>query len=223
MQSNHSRNRHTLYRYTGATLLSTLFLQSAVFTETTEKQDADTKYVTVTGSRISKAQKEGVNPVIVIKAADIEKEGFSNVYEALSNTSQNTGVVTGADSGNTFTPVANTISLKSLGPNHTLVLINGHRVADYPMAYNGAVNFVNLANIPLAIVDRIEILSSGASAIYGSDAIAGVVNIILKKTTDGVQVNLKAGSTIKAGENGRLQLTGSKAWNDRFNKYRIRC
>lgn len=54
MQFNHSRNRHTLYRYTGATLLSTLFLQSAVFAETTEKQDADTKYVTVTGSRISK-------------------------------------------------------------------------------------------------------------------------------------------------------------------------
>ncbi len=87
----------------------------------------------------------------------------------------------GADYGNTFTPAANAISLRGLGPNHTLTLINGHRVADYPVPYDGSVNFVNLANIPTAIIDRIEILNGGASAIYGSDAIAGVVNIILKR------------------------------------------
>ena len=81
----------------------------------------------------------------------------------------------------TFTPAANAISLRGLGPNHTLTLINGHRVADYPVPYDGSVNFVNLANIPTAIIDRIEILNGGASAIYGSDAIAGVVNIILKR------------------------------------------
>ncbi|WP_264768010.1 TonB-dependent receptor, partial [Klebsiella pneumoniae] len=69
------------------------------------------------------------------------------------------------------------------------------RDRDYPVPYDGSVNFVNLANIPTAIIDRIEILNGGASAIYGSDAIAGVVNIILKKKTDGTQFNIKAGGT----------------------------
>ncbi|MFE1654929.1 TonB-dependent receptor plug domain-containing protein, partial [Acinetobacter baumannii] len=79
-----------------------------------------------------------------------------------------------------------------------------------PVPYDGSVNFVNLANIPTAIIDRIEILNGGASAIYGSDAIAGVVNIILKKKTDGTQFNIKAGGTKEGGENLRLQLSGSK-------------
>jgi len=166
--------------------------------------------VAVTGSRISKAQKDGPTSVTVITAADIEKQGFSNAFDALNNLTQNTGFVQGADYGNTFTPAANAISLRGLGPNHTLTLINGHRVADYPVPYDGAVNFVNLANIPTAIIDRIEILNGGASAIYGSDAIAGVVNIILKKKTDGTQFNIKAGGTKEGGENLRLQLSGSK-------------
>jgi len=167
-------------------------------------------HVAVTGSRISKAQKDGPTSVTVITAVDIEKHGYSNAFDALNNLTQNTGFVQGADYGNTFTPAANAISLRGLGPNHTLTLINGHRVADYPVPYDGAVNFVNLANIPTAIIDRIEILNGGASAIYGSDAIAGVVNIILKKKTDGTQFNIKAGGTKEGGENLRLQLSGSK-------------
>lgn len=166
--------------------------------------------VAVTGSRISKAQKDGPTSVTVITAADIEKHGYSNAFDALNNLTQNTGFVQGADYGNTFTPAANAISLRGLGPNHTLTLINGHRVADYPVPYDGSVNFVNLANIPTAIIDRIEILNGGASAIYGSDAIAGVVNIILKKKTDGTQFNIKAGGTKEGGENLRLQLSGSQ-------------
>lgn len=169
--------------------------------------------VAVTGSRISKAQKEGPTSVTIITAADIEKQGYSNAFEALNNLTQNTGFVQGADYGNTFTPAANAISLRGLGPNHTLTLINGHRVADYPVPYDGSVNFVNLANIPTAMIDRIEILNGGASAIYGSDAIAGVVNVVLKKRTDGTQVNIKAGGTGKGGENLRLQLSGSETWD----------
>nr|WP_174506185.1 TonB-dependent receptor [Acinetobacter sp. Marseille-Q1620] len=168
--------------------------------------------VAVTGSRISKAEKDGPTSVTVITGEDIDKQGYSNAFEALNNLAQNTGFVQGADFGNTFTPAANAISLRGLGPNHTLTLINGHRVADYPVAYEGNVNFVNLANIPTAIIDRIEVLNGGASAIYGSDAIAGVVNIILKKKTDGTQINLKGGGTRNGGENGRLQLSGSNAW-----------
>ncbi len=165
--------------------------------------------VFVTGSRIPRASKEGPTSVTVITGADLEQQGFRNVYDALSAQTQNTGMTQGADYGNTFTPAANTISLRGLGPNHTLILVNGRRVADYPVAYDGSVNFVNLANIPSALVDRIEILNSGASAIYGSDAIAGVVNIILKKEISGYDINVKAGGTqAGGGANQRIQFSG---------------
>ncbi|KUM04671.1 TonB-dependent receptor [Chromobacterium sp. F49] len=179
--------------------------------------DADSaalERVTVTGSRISRSAQEGPTSVTVLTGSDIEKQGYTNVYDALNSLPQNTGFTQGADFGNTFTPAANAISLRGLGPNHTLTLINGRRVADYPTAYDGSVNFVNLANIPAAMIDRIEILNGGASAIYGSDAIAGVVNVILKKKTDGVDVNVKVGaSEHHGGENGRLQLSGGHSWD----------
>ncbi|WP_337883988.1 TonB-dependent receptor plug domain-containing protein, partial [Chromobacterium haemolyticum] len=173
--------------------------------------------VTITGSRIARAGKEGATGVTVLTGADIEKQGYTNVYDALNNLAQNTGFTQGADFGNTFTPAANAISLRGLGPNHTLTLLNGRRIADYPVAYEGSVNFVNLANIPAAMIERIEVLNGGASAIYGSDAIAGVVNVILKKKADGTTVNVKAGgSEHHGGENLRLQLSGGKSW-DKLN------
>jgi len=169
----------------------------------------DSKQVLVTGSRIPRASKEGPTSVTVITGEDIEKQGYRNVFDALSAQTQNTGMTQGADYGNTFTPAANTISLRGLGPNHTLILVNGRRVADYPVAYDGSVNFVNLANIPSALVDRIEILNGGASAVYGSDAIAGVVNVILKKKAEGFDLNIKAGGTQDGGgANQRIQFTG---------------
>ncbi|MFM0287583.1 TonB-dependent receptor domain-containing protein [Paraburkholderia megapolitana] len=169
------------------------------------------KPVVVTGSRIPRSQKEGPTSVTVITSKDIESKGYRNVYDALAQQTQNTGFTEGADYGNTFTPAANTIDLRGLGPNHTLVLVDGHRVADYPVAYDGNVNFVNLANIPSEMIDRIEILNGAASAVYGSDAIAGVVNIIMKKHIDGVEVNVKGGTTQGGGgTNGRLQISGGK-------------
>jgi len=169
--------------------------------------------VVITGSRIPRASLEGPSPVTIITAADLTKQGFTNVFDALSNQSQNSGFTQGADYGNTFTPSANAISLRGLGPNHTLVLLNGRRMADFPIAYEGTVNFTNLANIPSSVVERIEILSGGASAIYGSDAIAGVVNIILKKQYSGYDINLKAGGTSRGGAaNQRLQFSGGQSF-----------
>ncbi|MQA38708.1 TonB-dependent receptor domain-containing protein [Rugamonas aquatica] len=173
--------------------------------------------VVVTGSRIPRASLEGVSAVTVLTGEDITKQGYKNVFDALSNLTQNSGFTQGGDYGNTFTPSANTISLRGLGPNHTLVLLNGRRMADFPIAYEGTVNFTNLANIPSSVVDRIEILSGGASAVYGSDAIAGVVNIILKKQAEGLDVNLKVGGTSRGGGGDqRLQLTGGKSF-DKLN------
>jgi outer membrane receptor protein involved in Fe transport len=204
----------TLPAQTALALLIAYAIPNSYLTAFAQAADGDaaaggTKPVLVTGSRIPRASKEGPTSVTVITGEDIEKQGYRNVFDALSSQTQNTGMTQGADFGNTFTPAANTISLRGLGPNHTLILFNGRRIADYPVAYDGSVNFVNLANIPSALVDRIEILNSGASAIYGSDAIAGVVNIITKKQVSGFDFNIKAGGTKDGGgANQRIQLTG---------------
>jgi iron complex outermembrane receptor protein len=170
---------------------------------------AEPAAVIVTGSRIPRASLEGPSAVTVITGEDITRQGYKNVFDALSNQVQNSGFVQGADFGNTFTPSANALSLRGLGPNHTLVLLNGRRLADFPIAYEGTVNFTNLANIPSSIVERIEILNGGASAIYGSDAIAGVINVVLKKKSEGFDINLKAGTTERGGGGDRrLQFSG---------------
>ncbi|TCV98945.1 TonB-dependent receptor plug domain-containing protein [Biostraticola tofi] len=181
--------------------------------------EQDLGKITVTGSRIPRAQTEGPSPVTVITGEEMAARGYRNVYDALATQTQNTGMTQGEDFGNTWQPAANSISLKGLGPNHTLVLVNGRRLADYPNAYEGNVNFTNLANIPSVIIDRIEILSSGASAIYGSDAIAGVVNIILKDKAQGIDVNLRGGTSEHGGGgNQRLQISGGGSW-DKFDGF----
>jgi iron complex outermembrane receptor protein len=173
--------------------------------------------VVVTGSRIPRASLEGPSSVTVISAEDITRQGFKNVFDALNNAVQNSGFVQGADFGNTFTPSANAISLRGLGPNHTLILLNGRRLADFPIAYDGSVNFTNLANIPSSIVERIEILNGGASAIYGSDAIAGVVNVVLKKQASGYDVNVKAGTTSRGGGGDRRVQFSGGSQGDKLN------
>ena len=167
--------------------------------------------VVVTGSRIKKVDIEGPAPVTVITAEDIEKQGFSTVYDALNTLTQFTGSVQNELNTNGFTPNASFQNLRGLGPGYQLVLINGRRAADYPLPYNSQSNAVNLANIPAAAIERIEVLSGGASAIYGSDAVAGVVNVIMKSNFEGDQINLRAGTTtMGGGDSGRLQWVGGK-------------
>ncbi len=167
--------------------------------------------VTVTGSRIKRAEIEGPAPVTVITADDIEKQGFSTVYDALTTLTQFTGSVQNELNQSGFTPNASFLNLRGLGPGYQLILVNGRRVADYPLPYNSQSNAVNLANIPAAAIERVEVLSGGASAIYGSDAVAGVVNIIMKSNYEGDQFNVRAGTTTRGGgDSGRLQWVGGK-------------
>jgi len=168
--------------------------------------------VTVTGSRIKRTEVEGPAPVVVVTAQDIEKQGFNTVYDALNTLSQFTGSVQNELSAGSFTQNASFLNLRGLGPGYQLVLINGRRAADYPLPYGGQSNAVNMANIPAAAIERIEILSGGASAIYGSDAVAGVVNVILKTNFEGDLITLRGGTTTRGGgDSGRLQWIGGKA------------
>jgi outer membrane receptor protein involved in Fe transport len=181
-------------------------------THTTEKT-VDLDKVTVTGSRIKRAQIEGPSPITIISAQQISKEGFNTVHDALQTLSQNTGFGQNDFNANGgFTPNASVINLRGMGPGRTLLLINGRRANDYPFPYNGRSNFQNFNNIPAAAVERIEILAGGASAIYGSDAVAGVINVILKKNFEGNVVKVRGQTSTEGGRDiGDVQWVGGKA------------
>lgn len=173
--------------------------------------------VVVTGSRIPRVAAEGPAPVTAITAEDIKSSGFATIADVMTALTQNLGALDNNQNTNGFSPGAQAVDLRGLGPNHTLVLVNGRRIADYPQAYGGNSNFTDISNIPTSLVERIEILSGSASAIYGSDAISGVINFILKQKADGTTVDLRVGDTQHGGgASQRLQLSSGYT-NDRFS------
>lgn len=166
--------------------------------------------IQVTGSRIPRAQIEGPAPITVVNAEQIKAAGLTSVPDLLRSLSQSSGSVQGQQNttGAQSTPGAQAVDLRGLGPNHTLVLINGRRVADFPLPLNGKSNFTDIGNIPLGMIDRVEILTGSASAVYGSDAMAGVINFILKKSADGTTIDYRYGDTERGGgESHNLTLT----------------
>lgn len=149
----------------------------------------------VTGSRIPRVATEGPAPVTVITSDSIKAAGFNSVPDVMRSLTQNGGETQTqqSSSGMDWTPGAQQVDLRGLGPNHTLVLVNGRRIADFPLPYNGKSAFTDTSSIPLGMIDRIEVLSGSASAVYGSDAISGVVNFNLKKKVDGTTVDVTLG------------------------------
>ena len=141
--------------------------------------------ITVTGSRIRRSQVEGPNPVTIITRKDLEVKGDLSVADVLRSSTFNSFGSFIETSGSSAQSQA-TINLRGLGSQRTLVLIDGRRTAGSPVLGG---NVQNLNAIPFAAVERIEILRDGASAIYGADAIGGVVNIILRKDYEGLQIS----------------------------------
>lgn len=180
----------------------------------TTEQPATLEAVEVVGSRIKRSNIEGPSPVTVITAAQIEAQGFQTVHEALETVAQNVGFGQNDFNANGgFTPNGAVINLRGLGPGRTLLLINGRRANDYPFPYNGRSNFQNFNNIPAGAVDRIEILAGGASAIYGSDAVAGVVNVVLKQNYEGDMLRVRGSAYTEGGGNSfDFQWTGGKTF-----------
>ncbi|HVU26023.1 MAG TPA: TonB-dependent receptor [Opitutus sp.] len=165
----------------------------AGFAQDDTKSDEPVKLqrYTVTGSNIPTtltADEAGTYPVVSIDRPAIERTGYLNAAELLQKiTVSNAGAVPISNNATGFTPAATSVSLRGLGPDATLVLINGHRVANYPIGLGGNTAFVDLNSIPLAAIERVEVLKDGASAVYGADAVAGVVNIILRKNFNGTE------------------------------------
>ncbi len=131
--------------------------------------------IEVTGTNIKRVDTETVAPVEIITRDEIERSGQATVGEMLRRIPSATAGSFNESSTNSFAPGAFGISLRGLGQKTTLVLLNGRRTSSYGFAQNLQDTFVDINSIPTAAVERIEILKDGASAIYGSDAIAGVV------------------------------------------------
>lgn len=170
--------------------------------------------IVVTGSRIPRAAVEGPAPVVTITSEEIRNSGFATVDDVMTSLTQNLGALDNNQYANGFSPGAQAVDLRGLGPNHTLVLVNGRRIADYPQAYGGSSNFTDISNIPASLLERVEILSGSASAVYGSDAISGVINFIMKSKADGTTIDLRGGVTEHGGGTSqRLQVSGGYAHN----------
>jgi outer membrane receptor protein involved in Fe transport len=158
---------------------------------------AETERIIVTGSNIPTAQEVGPNPVLNINRDLINKSPERSAEELIKNLPvANGGGIPVSNNGTGFTPGASAISLRGLGPEATLVLIDGRRVAPYPVGAGGTLSFVDLRSIPEAAIESIEILKDGASTTYGADAVAGVVNIKLRHDYKGAEVSVEYGNTL---------------------------
>ncbi|QSX29217.1 TonB-dependent receptor [Shewanella cyperi] len=178
---------------------------------------AKVERIEVTGSRIKRTDIEGPSPIQSIDKDDIANMGFDNLQQLLERMPAN-GAGAFSTRGNSQDSTANgsaSISLRGMGPDATLVLINGRRVAISSFAEGVSNSFVDINNIPVSAIERIDILKDGASAIYGSDAIAGVVNIVLKKDIEGLELNLGYG---EASGTNYDEKTASMVWGTKSDK-----
>nr|WP_229512974.1 TonB-dependent receptor [Massilia sp. AB1] len=146
--------------------------------------------VVVTGSNIKRIDGETASPVTVLRREDIKASGANTVRQVLDTlTAFDTGTLRDDGSASSFARGASGASMRGLGKAATLVLVNGRRVSNYAFADGGKEVFVNVDSIPADAVERVEVLKDGASAIYGSDAMAGVINIITRNTFEGVRAS----------------------------------
>jgi len=145
--------------------------------------------VEVTGSSIKRTEAEAAGSVQILSRDDIEKTGQMTALGILTSTAAvDTSLNSASSSSGSFATGASGVSMRGLGKVSTLVLVNGRRIAPYGLSDGAQENFTNLDAIASDAIERIEILKDGASAIYGSDAIAGVVNIILRKDFQGAKI-----------------------------------
>jgi len=163
--------------------------------------------VEVTGSRLKQIDAEGVSPVQTIRRDEITKTGATNVRELVDSLSaaSTSGTLSDIGGDNSFSPGASGASLRNLGKMSTLVLLNGRRISPFPLAdYNEV--FSNVDSLPLEAIDRVEILKNGGSAIYGSDAVAGVINIITRPDFKGAQIDMSAQKSLRNGRFGERSV-----------------
>ncbi len=168
--------------------------------------------IVVIGSRIARSQDfEGPSPILTVDRAAIENSGFQNLQQLMETLPVN-GNGAFSTRGNNQDSTANgaaSISLRGLGADATLVLVNGRRVAVSSFAESVTTNFVDINTIPVAAIERVEVLKDGASALYGTDAVAGVINIVLRQDFEGMEVAAGYGDVTSGSA---AETTASAMW-----------
>jgi len=196
MRTDTQRFRRTVVSRAAITALwGTAALLASQATLAQQQPSTTLQRVEVTGSNIKRTDTETASPVQVLTREDIEKTGRQTIQEVLRGiTADGLGSIPTSFS-NGFAAGSAAVSLRGLGVNSTLVLVNGRRMTTYGLADDGTRNFVDLNSLPLEAVERVEVLKDGASAIYGADAVGGVVNIILRKNYTGKSIGGSYGQT----------------------------
>lgn len=179
-------------------------------------QDATLQRVEITGSSIKRVAAEGALPVQVITKADIVRSGASSVSELMQQLPAMQGFTSSSESVGGAGGGTMTASLHDIGESYTLVLLNGRRLAP-----RGSGSTVDLNSIPLSAIERVEVLTDGASALYGSDAIAGVVNFILKKDQENTQASFRYTSPQQSGGAGYNASISTGFGNLEKNGYNV--
>ena len=177
--------------------------------------------IIVTGSRIRRNETTSSSPLTIIDPNLQRKQGLNSAAEIIQQSPIANGStqITSAISANTISnggPGAQTVSLRGLGAERTLVLLNDRRAG--PAGTRGAVSAFDLNVLPGIVIDQVDVLKDGASSIYGSDAIAGVVNIRTKKSTDGLEIDFFRSQTF---EEGGEETSVSLAWGTEFDRGHI--
>jgi iron complex outermembrane receptor protein len=151
--------------------------------------------VVITGSLIERTAMESPNPVQVISAKDLTQSGYTDISDVLRNITANGASTLSQSFSFAFAAGASGISLRGLSLGDTLVLIDGERSVPYPLLDDNERSFVDLSSIPFTAIQQVQVLKDGASALYGADAVAGVVNVILRKEYQGFHVQTEAGTS----------------------------
>ena len=167
--------------------------------EKEQKKDAEPanlEEILVTGSLIPREQNEGISPITVVTDQDMKDKGLMSIGEVMDSLTENSGYTEGKESNllGRFTTGGQEVNIRGFGTGRTLILLNGRRIADYPLPFGGEQNGVDVGAIPMSSLARVELLSSGASAIYGSDAIGGVLNFITKRDMDQTEASITGGT-----------------------------
>ncbi|WP_214000256.1 TonB-dependent receptor [Arsukibacterium sp.] len=222
MYTNNKLNKAVRLAIAFGAASATAFTASVTAAE--EDETAKVERIEVTGSRIKRTDLEGALPVTVIDREAIELSGEISVADLIRNTTFNSAGSFRPQSGSSAQGVSQ-VNMRGLGASRTLVLVDGRRLTMSPSTGSSQ----DLNSIPMAAVERIEILSDGASAVYGSDAIGGVINVITRKDFSGVEISVGAGqvsvpseggdrengSVVFGSANDTTQVIGGVSWNKR--------
>ena len=211
-------SRSLLLAFSGTAAMS----GGAVFAQQADQAPVTLQRVEITGSSIKRIDGETALPVQVITRDAIQKSGAANVEQLLQTVSavSSSGGLTASSASGATTGGLSSVSLRGLTSLRTLVLINGRRLAPYGIGFTNDSVSVDVNSIPIAAIERVEILKDGASAVYGSDAIAGVINFILRKDYKGLEMSAEYGGTTQGGGNTK-RISGVWGYGDlatdRFN------